>query len=76
MALGEVNIYDGVEQYSYALVSEPSRLALFVLARDVDEYETVYKEEATEFLDANGFEAPINNPEPVYQGDDCLYPED
>ena len=76
MRLGPVNTYDGVQQYSYSLVSEPSRLSLFVLARDMEEFEELYEAEALDWLYENGFDSHTNNPLPVYQGDDCLYPED
>merc|ERR1711893_232468 len=49
MKLGPVNEYDGVEQYAYSLVSEPSRLSLFVLCRDVEEFRDLYQDEALDF---------------------------
>ena len=41
--LGDVKEYNGVEQYSYAVVSDPLLLFLFVLARDVQEFEREYE---------------------------------
>ena len=76
MKLGPVNEYNGVEQYSYSLVSEPSRASLFVLVRDVAEFQELYEEDVMEWLSNNGFDSPLNNPVPVYHGDDCLYPEE
>jgi len=76
MQLGPVNEYDGVELYSYSLVSEPTRLALFVLARNMQEFEDEYEEDVLNWLANNGFGSPVNNPLPVYQGDDCLYPDE
>ena len=76
MQLGPPTEYGGVLQYAYALVSEPSRLSLFVLARDVEEFEDLYEADVLDWLYDNGFDSRNNNPLPVYQGDDCLYLED
>jgi lipocalin len=76
MKLGPVNEYNGVEQYSYSLVSESSGSSLSVLVRDVAEFEELYEEDVMEWLNANGFDTPQNNPVAVYHGEDCLYPEE
>merc|ERR1712141_338266 len=64
MKLGPVSTYTAInedyeeeerELYSYSLVTDPSRLNMFVLARDVEEFRELYEEEALEFLDDNGF---------------------
>ena len=76
MQLGPVTDYNGEEQYAYSLVSTPSKQNLYVLARDMAEFEDLYEEDVLEWLANNGFdESNENNPVPIYQGDDCLYPE-
>ena len=75
MQLGPVNTYNGQEQYAYSLVADPSRRNLYVLCRDTEEFKAEYEESCLEWLYANGFDSPANNPLPVYHGNDCLYPE-
>ncbi len=64
MKLGEV--VDG--EYEYSVVSTPSFISLWVLARDVDEFFAKYDEEVREYLDMNGFKYVA-----IEQGDDCIY---
>ena len=75
MQLGPITEYDdGRLWYSYSLVSEPSRRNLYVLARDPVEFEDLYEDQVLSWLYDNGFDSLTNQPLPVYQGDDCLYP--
>lgn len=58
--------------YDYAIVSDSISSTLFVLARDVETYNTKYKESVSATLTALGFvgkSAPID----LYQGSDCVY---
>lgn len=58
--------------YDWAIVSDNLSAFLFVLARDVDTYNSQYKDEVTALLDDLGFKgrtAPID----TYHGDDCVY---
>ena len=58
--------------YSWAIVSDNLSVFLFVLARDVEEFNEKYDEEVSSLLTDLGFvgrSAPI----PVYQGTDCVY---
>ena len=59
--------------YEYSVVSEPARLGMWVLARDVATFEALYEEEVLEFLYDNGFNRTDNYPVPMYQGEDCAY---
>lgn len=59
-------------QYDYAVVSDPFRLTLFVLARDVDRYFAKYDTEVRAFLRANGFTEFWNEPI-VLDQTNCTY---
>ena len=84
MQLGPVNTYTVLNEeyeleeqdlYSYALVTGPSRLTLFVLARDVEQFQAEYQDEALEFLANNGFTNPTNSPIEILHSDECQYPD-
>lgn len=67
--LGPIN-EDGF--YDYSIVSDPFSLYLFVLARDVDTFNSKYKDTVAASLEKMGFtgrSAPID----TYQGSDCMY---
>lgn len=69
LELGPVNSKD---QYDWAIVSDNFSAYLFVLARDVQTYNTQYKAEVSKKLTSLGFigkTAPID----TYQGSDCVY---
>jgi lipocalin len=69
LALGPVNA-DNL--YDWAIVSDNFSAFLFVLARDVNTYNTVYKSDIMAMLTDLGFTgrtAPID----TYQGSDCVY---
>ena len=69
LELGPINA-DGL--YDYAIVSDSFSAFLFVLARDVETYNTKYKESVSATLTSLGFvgkTAPID----TYQGSDCVY---
>lgn len=63
--LGEPETPDGV--YTYSIVSDPFELSLFVLARDIDEFNTKYKAEVYAKLDKLGFNEVWNTPLPTLQ---------
>jgi lipocalin len=54
--------------YDWALVSDPLKLSLFVLARDVDSYYENYDDEVLEILDSYGFDVLI-----TVSHEDCQY---
>jgi lipocalin len=69
LELGPVNS-DGL--YDYGIVSDNLGSTLFVLARDVDTYNSKYKASVSVTLTKLGFtgyKAPID----LYQGSDCVY---
>merc|ERR1711976_453715 len=69
-SFGEEGLYD------YAIVTDPFRLFLFVLARDVQGFETNYEAQVLEWLENNGFDSILNYPIKTYHDESCLYPED
>lgn len=70
LALGPKN--DG-GMYDYAIVSDPLKAYLFVLARDVDTFNSKYDEAVQQQLDSLGFNKKLNSPIATYQGKDCVY---
>eukprot|EP00730_Choanoeca_flexa_P010279 TRINITY_DN17353_c0_g1_i1.p1 TRINITY_DN17353_c0_g1~~TRINITY_DN17353_c0_g1_i1.p1 ORF type:complete len:192 (+),score=44.15 TRINITY_DN17353_c0_g1_i1:25-600(+) len=60
--------------YDWAVVSDPTKLSLFVLARDYDQYYRQYNATVYKFLDQAGFDHIWNKPIPTPQGSDCIYP--
>ena len=74
MELGPVNDYNGVEQYSYALVTDTRGLSLFVLARDYDEFAIEYEDYVLARLDEIGFNQRLNTPVRENHGPQCAYP--
>jgi lipocalin len=49
--LGEVND----DKYQYSIVTSPSGISLWVLARDIDEFNKLYSKEVTDFLNQYNF---------------------
>jgi lipocalin len=43
------------DKYQYSIITTPSSLAMWVLARDVDVFAEKYNDEVIEFLDTNSF---------------------
>ena len=78
MELGPQREYDvdgeTVLQYSYSLVTDSRGLSLFVLARDVAEFEADFEDQVLATLHDIGFFTRLNSPEKGYHGDDCAYP--
>eukprot|EP00045_Choanoeca_perplexa_P001247 m.18549 g.18549 ORF g.18549 m.18549 type:complete len:191 (+) comp10827_c0_seq1:143-715(+) len=60
--------------YDWAVVSDPTKLSLFVLARDYNQFYRTYNSTVYSFLDANGFNNILNHPLPTPQGSNCIYP--
>lgn len=54
------DIVDGI--YDYAVVSTPNKGSLFVLARNVERFETLYEEEVLRRIAALGFTSTWNRP--------------
>ena len=70
ISLGPVQ--DG--QYEYSVATDPDMLGLYVLARDVETFRQDYEEEVLQFVDEQGFTEPSNEPIPIPQNENCLYP--
>jgi apolipoprotein D and lipocalin family protein len=60
------------DQYEYSVVSDPFKLTLFVLARNVTEFQDLYNENVTHYLTEQGFTTFINAPIPTQQ-EGCVY---
>jgi lipocalin len=63
-------IVDG--KYDYSIVSDPLKLSLFVLARNVSRFNALYDRNVTAYLAAQGFNGLLNTPIPVGQ-EGCKY---
>ena len=61
------------DYYQYSVVTDPYKLTLFVLARNVAEFKQNYDEEVLTKLKEQGFTRFYNRPKKVYQGPDCDY---
>ena len=59
--------------YQYSIVSDDKKLSLFVLARNVSEFNEKYNTIVLKQLDSLGFNTFINKPIPSNQ-DNCTYP--
>ena len=42
-------------QYQYSVITTPSGISLWVLVRDIDQFNELYSAEVKEFLDQNNF---------------------
>ena len=70
--VGEVDPTSG--QYQWAIVSVPFQLELFILARDVDVFNSDFEEEVLNKVEDYGFTNFLNKPVKVYQSSsDCQY---
>lgn len=60
--------------YQYSVVSDPDKLQLIVLARNVTGFMIDYAEKVRLQLHYQGFTNFLNKPIVTYQGSDCKYP--
>jgi len=60
--------------YQYAVVSDFLLYALFVIARDVNEFKENYDTQVLAKLKQQGFTKFFDKPIETYQGEDCVYP--
>jgi apolipoprotein D and lipocalin family protein len=56
------------QQYQYSIISVPSGISLWVLARDINDFYKNYDEEVRQYLDDNNFKY-----ETIVQDDKCVY---
>lgn len=61
--------YNGL--YDWSIVSDPVKLSLFVLTRDIDRFYQNYNDYVLEFIESNGFNNPI-----TISHDSCNYPSE
>jgi len=64
-------IVDG--QYDYALVSEPKKISLYVLTRDVARFHEQHEASVLQQLEQLGFTSALNKPLATRQDDQCNY---
>jgi lipocalin len=60
------------DQYEYAVVSDPLKLTLFVLARNVTKFMDKYNRNVTDYLTEEGFTGLVNSPVLTPQ-EGCVY---
>ena len=60
-------------QYQYSVVTDPLKLSLFVLARNVTEFKQKYDAEVLAKVKQQGFTKFYDKPTDIYQGKDCMY---
>ena len=60
-------------QYQYPVVTDPLKLSLFVLARNVTKFKQKYDSEVVTKVKQQGFTKFYNKPTDIYQGKDCMY---
>lgn len=63
------------DQYQYSIVSDPLKLTLFVLARNVSKFMDKYNRNVTDYLTEQGFTSLVNSPILTPQ-DGCEYWEE
>jgi lipocalin len=69
-ALGPLN---SEKLYDYSLVSDNTGSFLFVLARDVNDFNAKYDQEIQDLMKDLGFTGTFKAPYSMFQGDECLY---
>lgn len=60
------------DQYQYSIVSDPLKLTLFVLARNVSTFSTLYNASVLSYLKKQGFSGIFDTPIPTVQ-ENCIY---
>ena len=71
-AVGPMDIK--TRQYAWVAMSDPAKSYSIVLARDVEDFRSLYQSTVLDSMQANGFDKLWNQPSvEVTQGSDCLY---
>ncbi len=60
------------DKYEYSIVSDPLKLTLFVLARNISRFMELYNSNVTQYLKEQGFTDFLNTPIPTTQ-QGCIY---
>lgn len=68
--LGPIN---NANKYDYSIVTDNLGLTLYVLGRDVNEFNVKYNSSILNKLDELGFSGQLKKPIPTYQDKDCDY---
>lgn len=74
VALGKMSKQTG--KYAWAVVSTPFKSSLFIIARNVKEFQDEHARDVLSLVEGMGFNKKINSPRETYQGDDCQYVPD
>ena len=59
--------------YEYSVATDPYKLGLYVLARNVTTFKQEYEVQVLDFLGKQGFTCPCNKPKPIPQNSKCTY---
>ena len=59
--------------YEWTVVSDPTMLSLFIMARDAATFHAKYEEDVLKLVESIGFTSPYNKPVALYQGPKCSY---
>ncbi|KAJ8037915.1 Temperature-induced lipocalin-1 [Holothuria leucospilota] len=60
-------------QYQYSVVTDRDRFTLFVLARNVSDFQTRFEKDVLQFLNDDGFDRFYNKPQLTVQVKECKY---
>ncbi len=76
LALGDLDAtQSSAAKYPWAIISNPMRSMLFIMARDTSTFETQYKDEVMLVAAKKGFIFKINRPLKTFQSStECVYP--
>ncbi len=71
LEVGPIN--SSTKLYEWAVVSDPTMLSLFILARDAETFSEKYESDVLALVKSLGFTGALNSPVKLYQGSDCKY---
>lgn len=71
VAVGQIPEHQSL--YPWSIVSTPYETSLFILARNVSEFQSTYQEAVLNLAEDLGFRFFFNKPLETYQGTDCKY---
>jgi len=65
---------NSMRYYKYAVMTDTNKAALFIIARDVEDFLANDKDSVMAYLDGEGFNTEQNKPVLTLQSDECQYP--
>lgn len=72
IAVGEIDA--ATNKYPWSVVSVPFGTTLFILARNITEFESKYESSVLQLVKSRGFKFFLNKPLPTFQSDtECVY---